>query len=37
MNNLEKEASQYLKTKKEYKKIMEAFKEKYKKTGKLTG
>lgn len=37
MNNLEKEASKYLKTKKEYKKIMEAFKEKYKKTGKLTG
>lgn len=37
MNNLEKEAVQYLKNKKEYKKIMEAFKEKYKKTGKLTG
>lgn len=37
MNSLEKEAAIYLKSKKEYNKIMEVFKEKYKKTGKLTG
>lgn len=37
MNSLEKEATKYLKSKKEYSNLMEALKEKYKKTGKLTG
>ena len=37
MNSLEKEAATYLKSKKEYSNLMEALKEKYKKTGKLTG
>ena len=37
MSNLEKEAVDYLKSNKEYTKIMKALKDKYRKTGKLTG
>lgn len=37
MNNAEEQAVEYLKNKSEYKRIMKAIKEKYKKTGKITG